>query len=94
MGDEGSDAALCLDERVFFHLFTVPPFLSLFRRLCRRVVGGVSPALYSGANSKAAWSALGARLSVWRQNIHNVLTTLSAGQQQQMMAAGQDDGEE
>lgn len=56
--------------------------------------GGVSPALYSGANSKAAWVALGSRLAVWRQNIHAVLTTLSAGQQQQM-AQGQDEvGEE
>lgn len=56
--------------------------------LCvKRVSGGVSVSLYSGPNSKAAWAALGSRLAVWRDNIHNVLATLSAGHQQAMQGA-------
>ncbi len=48
----------------------------------RRVTGGVPLSLYTGPNSAAAWAALGQRLAVWRENIHNVLTTLSAQHQQ------------
>ena len=50
--------------------------------LCvKRIVGGVPQSLYAGANSKAAWSALGARLKSWKQNLHTVLTTLNVSQQ-------------
>ena len=48
----------------------------------RRVVGGVSPSLYTGPDSKAAWAALGSRLAAWRENIHTVLATLNAQHQQ------------
>jgi len=49
----------------------------------RRVLGGVPLSLYSGADSKAAWSALSARLKAWKHNLHTVLTTLTLSQQMQ-----------
>jgi len=57
----------------------------------KRVTGGVPLSLYTGPQSAAAWANLGARLAVWRENIHSVLQTLSAQHQQQ---GQQDDGEE
>ena len=56
---------------------------SLFSPLSRRVTGGVPLSLYSGPESRAAWSALGARLKTWKQNVHTVLTTLNLSQQMQ-----------
>jgi hypothetical protein len=57
----------------------------------RRVTGGVPLSLYTGPNAKANWANLGARLAVWRENIHGVLQTLSAQAHQQVQ---QEEGEE
>jgi len=62
--------------------------------LVKRVVGGVPLSLYSGANSSAAWSALGLRLSAWKSQLHAALLTMSSAQMAGMGMAGVQGGEE